>query len=226
MNDPSKTRAENSSGKDVSKAKRPATKDSGRIAGGRAKLFVVGPWGALNHESRLNAYLKQRTFSPPHQRQTPITPPLPDQGPSSPTPRLLSNPHHQRIRSTQSRRAQSNHGLIRIRRLPALPARLHGLLRRPELHRTSLPASLFPSPLKIKGKLNICPALPRPWLPQLRGVPPPRRLPGPDRGLHVPGLRGRHHPRRPEQVLGRQVAAPRQLPARRVRDQGVGPAAG
>jgi hypothetical protein len=83
-----------------------------------------------------------------------------------------------------------------------------------------------PCPSKVKGKLNICPALPRPWLPQLRGVPPPRRLPGPDRGLHVPGLRGRHHARRPEQVLGRQVAAPRQLPARRVRDQGVGPVAG
>ena len=42
---------------DVSKAMLPATKDSGRIACGCVKLFVVGPQVALNHESRLNAYL-------------------------------------------------------------------------------------------------------------------------------------------------------------------------
>ena len=69
-------------------------------------------------------------------------------------------------------------------------------------------------------------ALSRRGLPKLRGVSPPPGLAGPDRQLHVPGLRGAHHARRPGQVVGGQVAAPGQVRARRLRDQGVGAVAG
>lgn len=68
-------------------------------------------------------------------------------------------------------------------------------------------------------------ALPRRRMPQLRRIPPPRRLARPDRKLYIPGLRGPHHASQPGQVVDRKVAAPRWLRERRVCDQGLGTAA-
>jgi hypothetical protein len=76
---------------------------------------------------------------------------------------------------------------LRRPRPAALPARLHGLLHSHDLRgKPILPPLPSIPPYTDLPTLPL--ALPRRRLPQLRGVPPPAGLDGPDRELHVAGV--------------------------------------